>query len=231
MSLVQKARGGRGGEASIRGLAAWRCAAANRRRRKANHAPPNALAPPVPPRFAAFVRADASAAEAPPGRRPPSRHGCGACDARGSTRARHRPLPPGSHAAGSAPRTARRSRDVPLFGEQAHFAHPAVQHVVRISPGGNSQSSWHDLRLPSSTSTVKGKDSRPLPERAFVVKGSLCGFCRLGMLLCLLYLRTIFVVRQNGLGAVHVVQPLVSLLGAMSFASTCHRVPICFREV
>ncbi len=59
----------------------------------------------------------------------------------------------------------------------------------------------------------------------------LCGLFHLGVLLCVLYLRTIFVVRQNGLGAVHVVELLASLLSAVRFASTRHRVPICFREV
>ncbi len=93
---MQKARDDRGGEASTEGLTASRCAAANRRRRKANHAAPNDAAPPVPPQFAALARADAT-----------------------------------------------------------------VQYVVRISSTGNSQSSWHDLRLPSPTTAVQGKDSRP----------------------------------------------------------------------
>ena len=55
--------------------------------------------------------------------------------------------------------------EVPLLGKQTHLAHTTVQHVVRISPGGNSQASWHSLRLPSSTTAVKGKDSRRVQER------------------------------------------------------------------
>ena len=54
---------------------------------------------------------------------------------------------------------------------------------------------------------------------------------RLGVLLSVVYLRTIFAVRQNGLFAARVVELLASLLCAIRLASTRHRVPICFREV
>ena len=117
----------------IRGPTASRCAAAIGRRRKANHAPPNAVALPVPPRFAQLATADASAMEAPPGRHLPS-----LLD------------------------DLLECLEVPLLGRQAQLADVTVQYVVCISSGRDSRSSRHDLRLPSSTTIVQSKDSRPL---------------------------------------------------------------------
>ncbi len=53
--------------------------------------------------------------------------------------------------------------EITLFPKNPHPPRCSVQHVVRISSAGNSQSSRHDgWRLPSIRRSVKNKDSRPL---------------------------------------------------------------------
>ena len=52
--------------------------------------------------------------------------------------------------------------EVPFFAEDAHPPHGSIEHMVDVSPAGNSQASWHALRLPIVSGSVENKDTRPL---------------------------------------------------------------------
>ena len=47
--------------------------------------------------------------------------------------------------------------EVSLFPEDTHPSHRSVEHVVRISPAGESQSSWHNQKLPLRLRAVNTK--------------------------------------------------------------------------
>lgn len=51
---------------------------------------------------------------------------------------------------------------VSCLSENTDTPHGSIQHMVGISPAGNSQSSWHGRKLPCPSRSVKNKDSRPL---------------------------------------------------------------------
>ena len=52
--------------------------------------------------------------------------------------------------------------EIALLAENPRPSHRSIEHMVRISSAGNSDSSWHAWRLSYPSRAVNNKDSRPL---------------------------------------------------------------------